>query len=110
MDTNARFDLRTELQDWGISYEAHFHKGCEGIVARYDAPMLRYPKSTPLPTVRDTVDAWNAQLQAAFSGAGYYAFCPMSEENGEHHVLVLFANEVFYEQFVGSVEVLKLPK
>jgi len=110
MDTNARIEMKTELQDWGISYEAHFRKGCEGIVARYDAPMLRYPKSTPLPTVRDTVDAWNARLQAAFSGAGYYAFCPMSEESGEDHVLVLFANEVFYEQFVGSVEDWKLPR
>ena len=104
MNTNEHVGLKTELQDWGMTFEANFHRGCEGIVARYDAPMLTYPKSTPLPTVRDHVDAWNTRLQAAFEGSGYYAFCPMAEESGENHVLVLFANEVFYEQFIGSVE------
>ncbi len=91
--------------DWGITFESHFRRGFEGIIARYDAPEIRFPSSMPLPSVRDTVDDLNRKLQERFDGVGYYAFCPMSElENQAGHVLVLFANQSFYEDFMGSAD------
>lgn len=94
-----------ESQDWGLSFESHFPRGYEGIVARYEAPVLRFPASMPLQTVRDTMDVLNLLLQGAYRGAGYYAFCPMQEiEQGSDHVLILFGTEAFYQQFKGSFE------
>lgn len=96
--------------DWGMTFESHFRKGHEGIIARYDAPELRFAASTPLQSVRDTVDVLNRTLQARFDGVGYYAFCPMSElDQQAGHVLVLFANQSFYEQFMAAPTNLGLP-
>jgi hypothetical protein len=75
-----------------------------GVIARHEAPKLRFNKSMPLELVRDSIDKWNAAIQESFEGHGYYAFSPMDEEETpNHHVLVLFANQPFYKAFMGSV-------
>lgn len=90
--------------DPDFQYEAHFRNGAEGILARPEAPKLRFPDSMPLEFVRDTIEQWNVQLQGQFPGAGYYAFSPEEEAaNPGCHVLVLFANASFCDSFLGSV-------
>ncbi len=88
-----------------IAFEPHFAKGNTGVIARHDAPKLRFSQSMPLELVRASVDQWNAAIQASFTdGHGYYAFSPMDElETPGYHVVVLFANRRFYEAFMGSV-------
>lgn len=98
-------NLEVRASDWGLSYEGHFFKGCQGIIARYDAPKLRFPADTPQQIMRDTVDAWNKRLQETFAGAGYYASCPsMDLTPGEGECLILFANADFYHDFKSSAE------
>ncbi len=98
-------NLEVGASDWGLSYEGHFYNGSQGIIARYDAPKLRFPADTPQHILRDTVDAWNRRLQETFSGAGYFASCPsMDMAPGEGESLILFASEDFYNDFISSAE------
>lgn len=98
-------NLEVTASDWGLSFESHFFNGSQGIVARYDAPQLRFPADTPQHILRDTVDAWNRRLRETFEGAGYYASCPTVDvAPGEGECLILFASEDFYKDFISSAE------
>lgn len=98
----AHLNHAVEVGDLVI--ESHYTHRNFGVIARPDAPMLRFNKSMPLELVRDSIGKWNAAIQDSFPGHGYYAFSPMDEEaNPEHHVLVLFANPDFFDAFMGSV-------
>ncbi|MBA1306691.1 hypothetical protein EGJ28_21040 [Stutzerimonas xanthomarina] len=93
------------VADQGFSFEGHFRHGVEGIVARPEAPQIRFPDSMPLELVRDNIEAWNVVMQGVFPGKGYYAFSAEAEMNNPgHHVLVLFADRGFCNAFLGSVE------
>ena len=88
----------------GLSFESHFRNGGHCIVAQPSAPQLFFSQSMPLEFVRETIDAWNAELKGRFPGTGYYAFSQEEEMvNPEHHVLVLFSDAVFCEALLGSV-------
>lgn len=98
------------VADQGFSFEGHFRHGVEGIVARPEAPHIRFPDSMPLELVRDNIESWNAGMQGAFPGKGYYAFSAEAEMNNPgHHVLVLFADRSFCNAFLGSVESETMP-
>ena len=103
--SNRAYDLLKSFGNSGLTLESHFPKGVEGNIARHTAPKLMFPDSMPLELVRASVDQWNAAIQASFTdGHGYYAFSPMDElETPGYHVVVLFANQRFYEAFMGSV-------
>ncbi|MGP0171086.1 hypothetical protein ACSVIJ_04310 [Pseudomonas sp. NCHU5208] len=98
--------LTTQLvADHGFSFESHFRRGVESIVARQEAPQLHFPESMPLESVRDLIDSLNVRLDGAFPGKGYYAFSPEAEmANPGRHVLVLYSDGVFCNDFMGSVE------
>lgn len=93
------------LVDQDICFESHFAKGNTSVYARLNAPKLSFCKSMPLESVRDNIAKWNAAMQESFEGHGYYAFSPMDEMNSpDHHIVVLFANDAFYQAFMGSVD------
>lgn len=94
----------------GLTFEANFRYGANCVVARPEAPMLRFPDSMPLEFVRDTIESWTAELQGGIPGTGYYAFSQAEEvENPGFHVLVLFADDGFFSNFLGSVRSGNLP-
>ena len=103
--------LTTQLvADKGFSFEGHFRHGVESIVARQEAPQLHFPESMPLESVRDLIDSLNVKLDKAFPGKGYYAFSPAAEmANPGRHVLVLYSDSAFCNEFMGSVENETLP-
>jgi hypothetical protein len=96
------------LADPGFSFESHFRNGAECIIARQDAPKLRFPDSMPLEFVRDTIERLNVALAGICPGKGYFAFSQAEELNG-YHVLVLFSDESFCSTFMGVVEAETLP-
>lgn len=93
----------------GFSFEGHFRYGAVGIIARQDAPKLRFPGSMPLESVRDTIDLWNALLVDLCPGTGYYAFSQADEMATADHILVLFSDEDFCKAFLGVVDSENLP-
>lgn len=98
------------LADQGFSFESHFRNGAECIIARQDAPKLRFPDSMPLEFVRDTIEAWNVALEGICPGKGYFAFSQAEEmKQPGYHVLVLFSDESFCSTFMGVVETETLP-
>lgn len=98
------------VADYGFSYEGHFRNGAEGIIARHDAPILRFPDSMPLESVRDTIELWNVMLEGICPGKGYYAFSQAEEmAHPGYHVLVLFSDEDFCNTFLGVVATETLP-
>ena len=103
--------LTTQLvADHGFSFEGHFRRGVEGIVARLEAPQLHFPESMPLESVRDLIDSLNVRLDGVFPGKGYYAFDPVAEmAKPGHHVLVLYTDKVISDSIMGSVENETLP-
>lgn len=83
---------------------SHYSPKNVGVIARPEAPKLHFNKSMPLELVRDSMDKWNTAIQESFDGHGFFGFSPMDEsETPNSHVLMLFANEPFYNQFMGSV-------
>ena len=101
--SNRAFDQLKSFK--GLTLESHFPRGVEGNVARHTAPKLMFPDSMPLELVRDHIEGWNQKLQQQFPGMGYYAFSPMDEmANPGNHVLVLFADDTFFEAFMGGVQ------
>lgn len=98
----AHLNHAVEVGD--LVLESHYTHRNHGVIARPEAPMLRFSLSMPLDLVRESIGKWNAAIQDSFPGHGYYSFSPMDEEaNPEHHVLVLFANTAFFDAFMGSV-------
>ena len=94
----------------GLSFESHFRRGAECIIARPDAPTICFPDSMPLEFVRDTMDRWNVTLQEHYPGKGYYAFSQADEmANPGYHCLALFSDQSFCDAFIGSVESETMP-
>ncbi|MBM3105710.1 hypothetical protein IIE18_11215 [Pseudomonas sp. V1] len=93
------------FKDSGLTLESHFPGGIEGTIARHTAPKLMFPESMPLELVRDHIEHWNRMLQGLLPGMGYYAFSPMDEmANPGNHVLVLFADDSFFNALRGGVQ------
>lgn len=88
-----------------LVFESHFTNGSPCVMARYEAPVLRFSESTPLELVRESIARWNTAMQESFSGTGYYGHSPMDEmATPGYHVLVLFADQCFFDSFMGCVE------
>lgn len=87
-----------------LVFESHFTNGSQCVLAREEAPKIRFNKSMPLELVQVSIDKWNRAIQDSFPGVGHFAFSPMDEMvSPEQHVLVLFADEDFFNAFMGSV-------
>lgn len=69
------------------------------VVARPELPKLQFHDDTSEETVRAEVSKWNKMLAGNYSGAGYFGPSQEAEHLLNNHVYVMFADDVFYDEF-----------
>lgn len=99
MTPNVQLDV-DHFRTLGVTFLPSFIGGAVGVIARYDLPRLFYP-STYGPDHLDQIMAkLNSNLRETYKGCGYYGNCPPGEgDSGDDHVLVLFADDEFYNDY-----------
>lgn len=91
------------FQKLGVTFLPSFLAGAVGVKARYDLPRLFYPSTMSPEQVEHVLDKVNANLKGTYRGYGCYRHCPQSEmQSGGEHVLVLFADDDFYADYLGN--------
>lgn len=109
MYTAAHYELTDLSQFVGPHYEGFDF--CEEImlglpvVARPELPKLRLDDDASPVTVQAEVSKWNKMFAAAFEGSGYYAPSQEAEDLLNDNVFVLFADDVFYDNFVKGTAI-----
>lgn len=85
----------------GVSFSEEIKLGLP-VVARPELPKLRLNDDASPKVVRQEVKKWNQLFATQFEGAGYYAPSQEDEDLLNDNVFVLFADEVFYDNYVSG--------
>lgn len=88
----------------GVSFSEEIKLGLP-VVARPELPKLRFNDDASPEVVRREVKKWNQLLSEQFEGAGYYAPSQEDEDLLNDNVFVLFADDVFYDNYVSGTAV-----
>jgi hypothetical protein len=84
----------------GVTFLPSFWGGSFGVIARYDLPQLFYPATFSADQLDQIMAKVNSNLRETYQGCGYYGNCPPGEGGSEDdHVLVLFADDEFYNDY-----------
>lgn len=109
MNTAAHFELTDLNQFTGAHYEGVDF--CEEVklglpvVARPELPKLRLNDDLSPEAANREATKWNRFLAAQFEGSGYYAPSQEDEDLLNNNVFVLFADDVFYDNYLKGTSV-----
>tara|TARA_R110002124_G_scaffold128157_14_gene288669 strand:+ start:2191 stop:2511 length:321 start_codon:yes stop_codon:yes gene_type:complete len=103
MTPEAKID-HEYFQSMGVTFQPNFLGGAVGVIARYDLPRLYYSDEISSDELELVVAKINRNLNITYRGCGYYGQCSQIEAGfPDTQVFVLFADEIFYQDYKGNV-------